>query len=873
MLFKKNLLISIFLFCIAQPSPANAILGGDLGYQWLNGDNYRIHLTLYGDCTQSNLFDSYQLIIESVMCSYIDTIDIFENVGNSGNEVLLTCSSEITTCNGGSTPGVRQYIYEWEITLPMNCPDWILSVTPDNGDWRSDLNNLENTPPQKVRIQATLDNTLAVGNSSPIFNKVPIVQYCNEVSATFDHLIEEADGDSLAFTMIAPMTENMVSMNFVAPLTAANPLFSSYFNVDPISGTISLIPDGVQFSAIALLVEEYRNGLKIGSTMRYMQIGISACTNTQPVIEDTPAIYTVCPGDNLTFSIDMTDTTISPGSMLVVTQMTNAPAIFAASTINIMSANQAIFDFNWTPTLADTGLYTFTIKVTDDECPVVAFQERIIQILVHGTVNVGPDITYCPANGIIDIEATGGDSFTWASLPFDNSLVESNNGQIGSMSPSETTTYTVTSNCGTSDQVMVNVVPDFPITATGNSTICSGENTALMVETPDMSNYTIVWSPATGLSATDIANPTASPTVTTDYTVEVTSNNTGCTITDQVTVTVPSTLSAITLMPEDTVTLCTGDSLLLEAAIVENMSGGAITYNWTPNTGLSSPDALTTWATPSTTTAYTFTAQDAFCSLSQTILVEVQEGFSLTMRADTSICEGENVQLYLNGTATNDLQYVWTPANFLTCADCPMPVATPTETTVYTVTISNSNGCIDTYEVELAVSPLPSVEVGEDRQIFKDTPIQLTAQGSFDQIVWMPTQGLSDPNSATPDLYIEEAGIYTATVSNALGCTTSDMLNVRYGACADIMVPTAFSPNEDGLNDTFGIVDVGIDELIEFKVFNRWGGIVFDALDITDRWDGTYKFKTMPTGVYVYYVTALCDGAVKQAKGQVTLIR
>ena len=88
------------------------------------------------------------------------------------------------------------------------------------------------------------------------------------------------------------------------------------------------------------------------------------------------------------------------------------------------------------------------------------------------------------------------------------------------------------------------------------------------------------------------------------------------------------------------------------------------------------------------------------------------------------------------------------------------------------------------------------------------------------------------------------------------------------------MVPSGFSPNGDGKNDYLHVLNVGVATLQEFRVYNRWGEMVYQTSDINDRgWDGTLNGKPQPVGTYVYYVEATCEGKSISLKGNVILLR
>ncbi|HLU16914.1 MAG TPA: gliding motility-associated C-terminal domain-containing protein [Edaphocola sp.] len=116
----------------------------------------------------------------------------------------------------------------------------------------------------------------------------------------------------------------------------------------------------------------------------------------------------------------------------------------------------------------------------------------------------------------------------------------------------------------------------------------------------------------------------------------------------------------------------------------------------------------------------------------------------------------------------------------------------------------------------------------------------------------------------------------TGATSAAYAQSTHTNFNQEDGKKAErgIMIPTAFSPNSDGINDIFKLVNVKDEKLIEFRVFNRWGTIMFATNDIHQGWDGTYKGQAQAPGVYGYIIRILyTDGMEEIYRGTVTLVR
>jgi gliding motility-associated-like protein len=114
---------------------------------------------------------------------------------------------------------------------------------------------------------------------------------------------------------------------------------------------------------------------------------------------------------------------------------------------------------------------------------------------------------------------------------------------------------------------------------------------------------------------------------------------------------------------------------------------------------------------------------------------------------------------------------------------------------------------------------------------------------------------------------------YVVTGVTEWGCKTKDSINVNVNTEGILTVPNAFAPG-NGINSKFKIIRRGFANLRHFRIYDRWGVMVFESKDIEDGWDGTYKGVPQPLGVYVYDISAAtASGKVFNKSGNVTLLR
>jgi gliding motility-associated-like protein len=301
-----------------------------------------------------------------------------------------------------------------------------------------------------------------------------------------------------------------------------------------------------------------------------------------------------------------------------------------------------------------------------------------------------------------------------------------------------------------------------------------------------------------------------------------------------------------------------------------------LSYSWTPVTGLSNPNIINPIATVNTTTTYRVTATIGSCSATDDVVVSTVPYPHADAGADKIACYNGTVQL--NGDHDGS-SFTWTPTSYLSDPTILNPMATPPRTTTYVLTSFDNRGCPKPGKDSVIVTVLPKVRAyaGRDTSVVVGQPLQLTGSGGV-TYTWTPSTGLSNPNIFNP------IGIYTSandtiryklTVANSAGCIDSAFVTVRiFVVKPTIFVPTAFTPNNDGLNDVVRPICVGIKEIKFFSVYNRWGQLVFTTTIDRAGWDGRIDGRLQNSGVFVWMVSAVdYHGNKIFLKGTVALIR
>jgi len=204
------------------------------------------------------------------------------------------------------------------------------------------------------------------------------------------------------------------------------------------------------------------------------------------------------------------------------------------------------------------------------------------------------------------------------------------------------------------------------------------------------------------------------------------------------------------------------------------------------------------------------------------------------------------------------------------------PVHTYSLGGVYNVMLiaQNVKACVDTNFQQLVIDNFYPF-AGDDTSIVKGAYVYFNATGGI-QYAWSPPTNLSDTSIYNPVGYYPDTGHFTyyVHVVSPYGCTGYDSVKVEVVNQAAFYVPTAFTPNGDGLNDVFRPVAIGYKNLNYFRVFDRWGEEVYFGTSLEVGWDGTYKDQKEEMGTYFWEISFTDRFGNKGfMKGDVTLIR
>ena len=316
-----------------------------------------------------------------------------------------------------------------------------------------------------------------------------------------------------------------------------------------------------------------------------------------------------------------------------------------------------------------------------------------------------------------------------------------------------------------------------------------------------------------------------------------------------------SRVLTVTISPEPVVTITSNAPLCAGATLTVAVTG-TYQYQWTGVNGFTATGNAV--SIPNVQPAhsgmyYVEASNGTGCTARDSVLVTVNLKAVATVDPDSAvICQNKSVQLKSSGGT----QYRWQPATGLSNANIANPVATPDGVTHYMVIVSNGNNtsCYDTAYVVVTVVPSVSVDAGPDKSILLGETTQLNgsvvAASTFN---WTPATGMTDINSLTPRVSPSADIDYVLSIpasADSLCGKLSDTVHVF--VYQDIYIPNAFTPNRDGINDTWRIAALNAIPVFELSIFNRYGQLIYHNQNNYIPWNGQFKGIDQPNGGYVY---------------------
>jgi gliding motility-associated-like protein len=869
----KKLFIILFLlsgFCIS--SFARHIAGGEIFYEYMGPGTttgtsiYKITLRLFRDCLSGG-----------AQLDGAVNIAIYDKAGNTpilSSPFTVNLDHTDVIQKGGNIPCI--------INAPVVCYQvgyYYLTVTlADNpsGYWVSfqrccridNISNLSLAIGAGATYLGSIAGTNVLGsnhNSSPQFFLRDTALVCQNRKFTLDFGASDPDGDSLTYEFCEAYdggnSGNPVITNPPPPPYTVVPYGNGYFassplgagvTINPTSGIISGMAPAAGTYVIAVCVYEWRNGSIINTHRKDFILQIGDCDF---VAAQLPLTGTFC--DDFVTSFE----NLTPSALIFSWHWD-----FGVNGISSDTSNLAIPTF----TYPDTGIYVVKLIVNkDDPCTDSATMKLgVYPGFFPDFISTG--VCVSKLSSFVDKSTTVYGTVNSWKWDFGESAA------INDTSRSRNPSYTypavgvksvqliTTSTKGCIDTINKDVtIINKPIInfAFKDTLICKGDSLSI----PATGIGVFSWTPNSNILFASTPTPLVFPPTTSWYSAQLDDN--GCVNKDSVRIRV---IDNVTLTVRTDTSFCKGDGVQLTAL------SNALYFSWTPNIALSDPNIINPIANPAANTTYQLKASVGSCSTIDDITVFVVPYPTANAGLDETICYKTQVQL--NGSVIASSFY-WKPQSVISNPFILNPIASPVSTTRYVLVANDTLGCPKSGYDTVLVTVLPKVKAfaGSDTSIVAGQPLQLNASGG-ENYSWSPAYGLSNASIGNPVVRLNgdpDSIRYKVYVTDLKGCLDSASMLVKvFKTEPQIFVPTGFTPNGDGRNDVLKPIAVGIEKIEYFRVYNRWGQLVFSTTQNGKGWDGKIAGSEQPTATFVWLVKGVdYTGKSVFEKGTTTLIR
>ncbi|MBV9961897.1 MAG: gliding motility-associated C-terminal domain-containing protein [Parafilimonas sp.] len=840
----------LVLLLSAQHIYADHLKGGWMNYTYLGvvGSNvqYEVSFYQYSDCSEPEKVDGaiYLAVHDAGSSSQVGPVHVVD-MTNLRQEI----KSNFGPCFQNA-PTICYLVAEYTttITIPKNTSGYVLTV--QRCCRIAGIANVPNSNTTGLTYTLTIPGGANSNDNSPVFSFNDTAAICYGSPFTFDFSAIDTDGDSLVYalcsgftggTQFDPVVETPTAppyqtIPYNSPYSGSEPLGPNA-SIDSKTGILSgIAPMQLGTYVVAVCVNEFRNGVFIAHTRKELHINVSNCKLGGAALDP---FYITCNGYDFTFV-----------NLAGANPDYKYSWDFGVTSINTDTSSQG----QPTYTYPDTGTYTVILKAKNN----VGCQDSAkAQVKIYpGFVTDFSVAGSCIANpyNFTDLTTTKYgyvNSWKWF---FGESESLNDTTQNPSYKYADTGMKTITLITTNSKGCIDTSTKLYDITNSPNLVVKFIDTLICNIDTLRLESFSssqgavFNWSPSYNLIGSNSSTPLVYPKQNTTYNVTVTDN--GCLAQDSIAVNVIDHVSLS--LPPDT-TICKTDSIQLSPAT------NALYFSWSPPESLSNSSIEQPFARPLTNTKYNLLASVGKCFATAAMNVNVVPYPAAHAGIGASICFGKTAQLNASIEGTS---FIWSPSSSLVNPNSLSPIAGPQSTTLYTLSVTDTLGCPKPSIDSVLVSVIPKVRAfaGNDTNVVISQPLQLKATGGT-IYHWSPSFNLSNPDIANPIATFMESPdtmIYSVKVSTPEGCSANDSIKIFiFETKPEIFIPTAFTPNGDGRNDVFKPTVAGMKQLFYFRVYNRWGQLLFSTSQANQGWNGIYDGQKQASGTYVYDVRAI----------------
>lgn len=794
----RLLVYVLFFFFSGSLAHATHIIGGFVDYQYLGSNQYEITLTVYRDCFggQAPFDDPAAVAIYDGAGNQIRTLSLFSPTINTVqpniNNPCLVIPPQVC---------VQEAIYTTTVTLAPNASGYYFTYQ------RCCRNGSITNVPAPGTLGATYftfipDSTKVLNNSSPVFTEFPPIAICVNEPLIVDQSATDADGDSLVYSLCAsfdggsqgnpapnpPAPPPYNKIPFANPYTPTNPIDANpALKIDSLTGLLTATPTTQGQYVVGICIDEYRNGVLIGTHVRDFQFNVLFCPDVA-VIEPLPDTSVLCAPFEITFGNNS------------ATNVTSYFWNFGDPTTT--QDTSSLFEPTWT--YPAEGTYTVTLFAENtDGCKdtseqIVNIRQAVFAIIDYDTV--------CPGEPVRFFDSSTTDlgpfaSWKWKFGDGDSSNLRNPVHTYAGTGPfTATLTVVTTDGCSVSSSKPIRFNP-VPVANFSTDTRCVGLPILFTDQSTVAAPDTIAqWQWDFGDGTTEnVQNPTHTYVQPGPYTVSlIVSSDEGCVDTISRTITIADKL--IATVNNDT-SVCFNQPVQL-------LAGGGQTYQWFPAAGVSNPTIANPIAQPQANTVYTVIVTDSCYTDTAFVSVSLLPAPIADFTADLA-CVGDTIRFLDASVDTfgqNIVAWDWAfgdgsiansknPLHIYN-ADGPFPV---------TLTITNDTGCVATVSKLIEPFSLPDVAFSIDTPPCLNLPTLFTDRTTSDTGIvvfrsWSFGDGAIAGNDSTTQHIYGIPGFYTIrlTATTDLGCTDSAdrIIEIRTRTSATVNQPAPICPDD-----------------------------------------------------------------------------
>lgn len=883
---KRFLLFIIMILGLFNAVEAKHLKGGWIQYEYLgvgaspNTSKYRITVRQYLDISSSGGQIDGQIFL-GVFDAATNAMYNTYTIDSVNNGSVILDKKSYNACIVPK-PKVAYLINKYVaiIDLPDNSAGYILAV--QRCCRIAGIINVVQSNKVGVtysnKIPGLINGVSYRNNSSPSFVQKDTVLLCYDSPFTFDFSATDADKDSLVYSFCdgllggddgnrtgqgvgaspnPPANPPFISIPYNSPLYDGGYPLGANVTINPKTGIISgTAPSQTGDYVVAVCAQEFRHDTLIGTTKKEIHITVANCSLKAAKLNPQ---YINC--DNFTFHFfnESSNSTISSYTWIFRDSLSNVPPI----------SPDTSYDATPVHVYKDTGVYNLSLLVTSSggcldsaKSSVRVYPGFKAKILIKGSCIQTPysfiDSSYSKYGTLTNWSWNFGEPTvtTDTSSLQDPTYLYTTSGQ-------KTVKFVVQNSNGCMDSTTQTLnVKDVPVLILNPRTtlICNADTIQLSAsEQGSTGNETFKWTSVDSIINPNKPNPFVYPKDTAIFYVTMTDS--GCVAKDSVIV---NTVPQITVELGSDTSICRTDSIQLNPITRGNG------FVWTSSTpGDTTATGSSPWVKPLVNTTYTLQANlNNKCFASDTIVVNVNPYPFADAGNNDSICYGNSALIHASIVAD---KFTWSPTTGLLDGTSLNTLAHPDTTTKYVLTVyyTKKNTCPkpSTDTVTITVIPTVILSAGNDTTVVVNQPLAFMAKGNtdFSTANYLWTAINSNNTYLDNNAIFNPTGVYglgvdsityivRATMKIRQGCTAQDTIKVVvFQTPPTLFMPTAFTPSGN-INTIIRPIPVGVLNLDFFRVYNRFGQLLYSTSQIGEGWDGNFNGVAQQAGGYVYMV-------------------